>query len=99
MAVIMIAEAEGADAALMNEMVAAGIADAMVKAPGFVSHVSGATGSGYRVIEVWESRGAHQSWYDNHIAPNLPPGMGTIPPEYIDLVLALPESGTATTQR
>ena len=53
---------------------------------------SGAASSGYRVIEVWESREAHQAWYDKHVAPNLPPGMGPIPFEYIDLLLAAPES-------
>ena len=92
MAVIMIAEVPGADAGFIDGMRTAGVVDAMTKAPGFVSHLSGAAGSGYRVIEVWESRDAHQSWYDDHVAPNLPPGMGPVPWEYIDLLLAVPES-------
>ena len=70
----------------------AGVADAREKAPGFVSHISGAASSGYRVIEVWKSREDHQAWYDDHIAPNLPPGVGPVPFEYIDLLLAVPES-------
>jgi heme-degrading monooxygenase HmoA len=92
MAVIMIAEVPGADAGFIDGMRAAGVVDAITKAPGFVSHIIGAASSGYRVIEVWESREAHQSWYDDHIAPNLPPGMGPVPWEYIDLLLAVPES-------
>jgi heme-degrading monooxygenase HmoA len=92
MAVIMIAEAAGADASFIDGMRAAGVADAMIQAPGFVSHISGAASTGYRVIEVWETREDHQAWYDNHIAPNLPPGMGPIPFEYIEMLLAVPES-------
>ncbi len=91
MAVIMIAEAPGADASFIDGMRAAGIADAMQKAGGFVQHISGASATGYRVIEVWESREAHQAWYDEKIAPNLPPGMGPIQSEYIDLLLTVPE--------
>ena len=92
MAVIMIAEAPGADASFIDGMRVAGVVDALAKAPGFVSHLSGAASSGYRVIEVWESRDDHQAWYDNHVAPNLPPGMRPIPFEYIELLLAAPES-------
>ncbi len=92
MAVIMISEVPGADATFIDGMLAAGVGKAMAQAPGFVNHISGAASTGYRVIEVWESREAHQAWHDSHIAPNLPPGMGSIPPEYIDLLLTLPES-------
>jgi heme-degrading monooxygenase HmoA len=60
-------------------MRAAGVADTLAQAPGFVSHISGAASSGYRVIEVWESREEHQAWYDDHVAPNLLPGMVPIP--------------------
>jgi hypothetical protein len=52
MAVIMIAEAAGADASFIDGMRAAGVVDALAKSPGFVSHISGAASSGYRVIEV-----------------------------------------------
>ncbi len=90
MTVIMNTEIPGADASFIDGMRAAGVVDAISKAPGFVSHISGASGSGYRVIEVWESRDAHQDWYDNHIAPNLPPGVEPTW-EYTDVVLALPD--------
>ncbi len=90
MAVIMTTEIAGADASFIDGMRAAGVVDAIAQAPGFVSHIGGASSSGYRVIEVWESRDAHQAWFDDHVAPNLPPG---IEPtwEYIDLVHAVPE--------
>ena len=92
MSVIMIAEAAGADASFIDGMRAAGVVDALVQAPGFVSHLSCAASSGYRIIEVWETREDHQAWYDNHVAPNLPPGLGPIPFEYVETLLALPET-------
>lgn len=92
MAFIMIAEAPGADASFIEGMKAAGVADALAKAPGFVSHISGAASSGYRVIEVWESQEDHQAWYDDHVAPNLPPGMAAVPFEYVELLLTVPEA-------
>ena len=91
MAVIMNTEIPGADATFIDGMRAAGVLDAIVKAPGFVSHISGASNRGYRVIEVWETREAHQAWYDEHIAPNLPPGMNKPAWEYVDLLLGVPE--------
>ena len=91
MAVIMSTEIPGADAGLIDGMRAAGVLDAMAKAAGFVSHIGGVSASGYRVIEVWESRDDHQAWYDAHIAPNLPPGVERPQWEYIDLISAVPE--------
>ena len=64
----------------------------MAAFPGFVSHVSGATETGYRVVEVWDSASAHQAWFDAHIAPTLPPGVETTPPQYIDVALTVPET-------
>ncbi len=90
MAVIMSTEIPGADAGFMDGMRAAGVVDAISKAPGFVSHISGASGTGYRVIEVWESREDHQAWFDEHIAPNLPSEVERPAWEYIDLMAAVP---------
>jgi hypothetical protein len=53
---------------------------------------SGAASSGCRVIEVRESREAHQAWYDDHVAPNLPAGIGPIAVDYVELLFAVPES-------
>ena len=88
MAVIMITEIPDADAGVAEGMRAAGVLDAMAKAPGFTSHVSGAAEGGYRVIEVWDSREAHQAWYESHIVPNLPPGLESATPEYIELAMS-----------
>jgi heme-degrading monooxygenase HmoA len=88
----MIAEAAGADASFIDGMRAAGVDEALAKAPGFVSHISGAASSGYRVIEVWESREAHQDWVEKVILPNMPPGATPPSIEYIDLIASVPEN-------
>ena len=90
MAVIMISEVPGADAALLDGLVEAGVPTAMANAPGFVSHVSGATGSGVRVVEVWETPDHHRAWLEDHIRPNLPPGVVPGPIEYIEVALTVP---------
>ena len=92
MPVIMIAEVAGADASFIDGMRAAGVVDAMATYPGFVSHISGAASSGYRVIEVWESRETHQTWVEDVIVPNMPPGAPPPTIEYIDLLAAVPET-------
>jgi heme-degrading monooxygenase HmoA len=92
MAVIMISDVPGADAGLIDGLRAAGVPTAMAAFPGFVSHVSGATETGYRVVEVWDSAAAHRAWFDAHIAPTLPPGVKTTPPQYIDVALTVPET-------
>ena len=92
MAVIMIAEVAGADASFIDGMRAAGVVDALATFPGFVSHVSGAASGGYRVIEVWESREAHEAWVEKVVLPNLPPGAPPPSIEYIDVLAAVPES-------
>jgi hypothetical protein len=42
------------------------------------------------VIEVWETPEVHQSWFDEHVAPNLPPGVDRPEWEYIDLLMEVP---------
>ena len=91
MAVIMISEVPGADAALLDGLIEAGVPKAMANAPGFVSHVSGATGTGVRVVEVWESPEHHQTWLEEHVMPSLPPGVVPGPIEYVELALTVPE--------
>ncbi len=92
MAVIMISELAGADTGVVEGLRQAGVLDALQKASGFGRHLSGATDSGYQVIEVWDSREAHQAWFAEWIAPNLPPGAPTPETQYIDLVLDLPQA-------
>jgi hypothetical protein len=52
MAVVMMSELPGVDAGFAQAARDMGIVDGMGAAPGFGSHVSGATSSGYRVVEV-----------------------------------------------
>ena len=92
MAVIMISEVPGADASLVDGLRAAGLTEAMASAPGFVSHLSGPTPTGYCVVEVWETQEAHEAWLDAHITPSLPPGLEPTPPEYVPLHLTVPEA-------
>ncbi len=92
MSVIMIAEVAGADATFFDAMRTAGVVDQLAAYPGFVSHASGAASSGYRVIEVWESREAHEDWVEKVILPNMPPGAPAPTTEYIELVATLPAS-------
>lgn len=101
MSVIMTSEVPGMDASLVDGLRAAGIPAAMAAFPGFVSHVSGATDSGYRVIEVWDSPEDHQAWYAQHVAPNLPSGVEAVSPDYVELSLRVPEATdhTATMRR
>jgi len=87
MAVVMMSELPGVDAGFAEAAREMGLLDEMVVAPGFVRHLSGATSSGYRVIEVWESREAWQAWFDGHVAPKLPPGMEPTTPEMIEVSL------------
>ena len=91
MAVILTTEVPGADAGLIDGLRAAGVLEAMAKAQGFVSHISGPSPAGYRVIEVWETPEDHQAWVDQQVTPGLPPGLEPTTPEYIQLFLTVPE--------
>ena len=43
------------------------------------------TGSGYRVIELWDFREQCQAFLEGHIAPNLPPGAEPPALDFFDL--------------
>lgn len=85
MAIIVITDVPGADTRFAEGMRDAGVVEALQKAAGFQGHWSGSTSSGYRVIETWNSREAYQGWYNESIAPNLPPGVEVTPPEIFEL--------------
>lgn len=93
-AVGMIAGVSGADASFVGCMQAAGVVDAIARAPGFVRHLSGAASSGHRVIEVRESRDEHRAWDEDRVVPSLPPGVGPGPLEHVDLLVAVSERCT-----
>jgi len=75
MTIVMMTEVPGADAAFAEGMRQAGVVDALPTAQGFRGHWSGAAGSGYRVIELWDSPEDCQAFARSNIAPNLPPGI------------------------
>lgn len=85
MPIVMMTEVPGADAAFAEGMRQAGVVDALQTARGFRGHWSGAASSGYRVIEVWDSREDCQAFADGNIAPNLPPGSELPPMEFFEL--------------
>lgn len=84
MAIVMVTEVPGADAAFADAMREAGVIEALQTAKGFLGHWSGATSSGYRVIELWDSREDHHAWFEGTIVPSLPPGAEVNQPEIFD---------------
>ena len=86
-AVIMITDLPGMGTEMVDGMRQAGLFDRMKSAPGFRGHWSGAAESGYRVIELWESRDAWQEWFDGTITSSLPPGIEATEPAFIDLAV------------
>jgi hypothetical protein len=92
MAILMTTEVPGADAALAEGMRQAGVLDALQAARGFRGHWSGATNSGYRVTEQWDSREDCQAFFDRSIVPNLPPGIEPPHLEFFELKLEIKPS-------
>jgi hypothetical protein len=84
-AIVMMTEMPGADGAFAEGMRQAGILDALQTARGFRGHWSGATSSGYRVFELWDSREDCQAFADDNFVPNLPPGVDLPPMEFFEL--------------
>ena len=83
--IVMMTEMPGADTAFAEGMRHAGILDALQTARGFRGHWSGATSSGYKVFELWDSREDCQAFADGNFAPNLPPGIELPPMEFFQL--------------
>jgi hypothetical protein len=43
---------------------------------GFVSHAGGPSpAGGTRIVEIWESKSDSQTFFDENLKPNLPPGV------------------------
>jgi hypothetical protein len=85
MPVLMMVEIPGADAAFAEGMRHAGVLDELQTAQGFRGHWSGAASSGYRAIELWDSREDCQAVAEGHFAPKLPPGAELPPMEFFEL--------------
>ena len=51
------------------------LAESIKAAPGFVLHSAHPVDSGWRILEVWETKEAANQFFAKHVAPNLPPGI------------------------
>jgi heme-degrading monooxygenase HmoA len=64
---------------LTEEVYAAMVGDMMPlmrASKGFISHSGGPSPSGgWRVVETWDSEEDGQAWFEENVAPNLPPGI------------------------
>jgi hypothetical protein len=74
MPVLMIADVEGQTPEMYDGMLAQ-LAEPMRRAKGFISHLAGPNGNGWRVIEVWETKEDATKFFAEAIHPNLPPGV------------------------
>ena len=75
MPVLMIGEVPN----LTEEIYAAMVGEMMPllrASKGFISHSGGPSPSGgWRVVETWDSEEDGQAWFEENVAPNLPPGI------------------------
>ncbi|NGN45120.1 hypothetical protein G6N74_29120 [Mesorhizobium sp. CGMCC 1.15528] len=74
MSVMMISEISGQQPQGYDAMLAF-VGDALRQAPGFVMHMSHPVETGWRVMEIWNSREDAARFFAAHIAPNLPEGI------------------------
>ena len=75
MAVLMIGEVPNLTQDIYEGMLQ-GLKPTMLSAKGFIAHSGGpGPGGGWRVVEMWESEEEAQQWFDEHVKPNLPPGV------------------------
>ena len=88
MAVLMIGELPSLTEEVYGGMV--GQMSPLLRAhKGFIAHAGGPSPSGgWRVVEVWESQEDGDSWFDETVKPNLPPGI-TVDRRYFPLHTAL----------
>jgi heme-degrading monooxygenase HmoA len=81
MAVLVRMTVAGMDAATYDQASAQLVA-MVKKQPGFVMHVAYPSPGGFSVGEVWESQGQFETWFIEHVKPNVP---GEIQHEVIEL--------------
>jgi hypothetical protein len=73
MPVLMIGEVPNLTEEIYGAMVGQ-LMPLMRESKGFISHAGGPNPTGgWRVVEVWESEGDGQNWFDENVKPNLPP--------------------------
>jgi hypothetical protein len=88
--IVMTTEMPGAGTEFADGMRHAGVLDAFRTAKGFRGHWSGATATGYRVFELWESRADCEAFAATTFAPRLPPGMTLPVMEFFELNFEVP---------
>jgi hypothetical protein len=71
MSVLVRITAPGMDQAAYDQAAPA-LHELVKKQPGFIMHVAYPTPSGFNVGEVWESQAQQESWFNEHVKPNLP---------------------------
>ena len=71
MAVLIRHRAEGMTPAQYDE-ISPPLVEQLKKQPGFVIHVSYESPQGFTVGEVWESQEQHDSFFNEHVKPNVP---------------------------
>jgi len=74
MAVMMISDVSGQSTQGYDGMLAA-VSDPLRQAPGFIMHMAHPAETGWRIVEVWESKEHATTFFAAHIAPNLPDGI------------------------
>ena len=85
MAVLVRITATGMDQAAYDQA-SPGLHELVKKQPGFIIHVAYPTPGGYAVGEVWDSQAQQESWFNEHVAPNLPAALlDAMSTEYIQL--------------
>jgi hypothetical protein len=68
------------------DQAAPGLHEMVKKQPGFIMHVAYPTPGGFNIGEIWESQAQQESWFNEHVSPNLPPALlGTMSREYNQL--------------
>jgi Antibiotic biosynthesis monooxygenase len=55
------------------DQVASGVEPSQREADGFVAHYAIVEDGGITVIEIWESIGQHDAWFNEVVKPQLPP--------------------------
>jgi hypothetical protein len=75
MPVLMIGEVPNLTEEVYGGMIAQ-MEPLMRSSKGFISHAAGPSPSGgWRVVEVWESEADSETWFNDNVKPNLPPGV------------------------
>jgi hypothetical protein len=74
MAVMMISEVNGQSPQGYDVLLEA-VGDSLRQSPGFIMHMSYPVETGWRIVEVWDTREDATRFFAAHIAPKLPDGI------------------------